>query len=397
MNIILEKVTQAQAILDEKGVDLWLTFVRETSAAGDPVLPMIYGGDLTWHSALMIPRRGQPPIAIVGRYEVEAAQRTGAYPQVIGYDQSIRPALLEALERLNPASIAINTSVNDVHADGLTHGMYETLLRYLEGTPFAGRLISAEQIIAAVRGRKTPEEVRRIRAAVQTTAEIYAETFKFMQVGMTEKQVGEFMWAQMDNRGVTEAWQRESCPAVNAGPDSPVGHAGPTELTIQPGQIIHFDFGVKQDGYCSDIQRLVYVLGPGESEPPEPVQRGFDTIVRAIQEAVKTMKPGILGKDVDAVARGIVTAAGYPEYRYATGHQLGRTAHDGAGLLGPLWERYGETPNYPLEAGHVYTVEPGLAVPGYGYIGLEEDVLVTEGGAEFLGDPQVALILIRSV
>jgi Xaa-Pro aminopeptidase len=392
MNIIQEKVSQAQAILDEKNVDLWLTFVRETSAAGDPVLPMIYGGDLTWHSALMIPRRGQP-VAIVGRYEVEAAQRISVYPQVIGYDQSIRPALLEALEQLNPASIAINTSVNDVHADGLTHGMYETLLRYLEGTPYAGRLISAEQIIAAVRGRKTPEEVRRIRAAVQTTAEIYAETFKFMQVGMTEKQVGEFMWAQMDSRIVSEAWQRESCPAVNAGPDSAVGHAGPTELTIQPGQIIHFDFGVKQDGYCSDIQRLVYILGPGENEPPAPVQRGFDTIVRAIQEAAKAMKPGVLGKDIDAIARGIVTAAGYPEYRYATGHQLGRTAHDGAGLLGPLWERYGETPNYPLEAGHVYTVEPGLAVPGYGYIGLEEDVLVTEDGAEFLGEPQVRLIV----
>lgn len=392
MNIILEKVTQAQAILNEKGVDLWLTFVRETSAAGDPVLPLIYGGDLTWHSALLIPRTGQPT-AIVGRYEVEAAQRSAAYPQVSGYDESIRPVLLEALERINPASIAINTSVNDVHADGLTHGMYETLLRYLDGTPFAGRLISAEGIIAALRGRKTPEEVRRIRRAVQTTAEIYAETFAYLQIGMSEKQVGEFMWAQMDARGVTEAWQRASCPAVNAGPDSPVGHAGPMELEIRPGQIVHFDFGVRQDSYCSDIQRLVYILRPGENEPPAAVQRGFETIVRAIQEAVKAMKPGVLGQDVDAIARGAVTAAGYPEYRYATGHQLGRSAHDGAGLLGPLWERYGATPTYPLEAGHVYTVEPGLAVPGYGYIGLEEDVLVTENGAEFLGDPQVRLIV----
>jgi Xaa-Pro aminopeptidase len=158
--------------------------------------------------------------------------------------------------------------------------------------------------------------------------------------------------------------------------------------------LVHFDFGVKQDDYCSDIQRVVYLLKKDEREAPPLVLRAFETVVRAIQRAVGEMKPGITGLKIDKIARAVITGAGFPEYKYATGHQLGRAAHDGGGILGPQWERYGEAPNRKLEVGQVYTVEPGLAVPGFGYIGLEEDVLVTEDGAVYLGHPQTRLIVL---
>jgi Xaa-Pro aminopeptidase len=391
--IVQEKVRQAAGILAEKNFDLWLTFVRETSAGGDPVLPLIYGdGGLTWHSALILTRSGER-IAIVGQFEAHAAQETGAYDTVIPYDQSIRPELLAVLSRLDPQRIGINVSTTDVMADGLTHGMYLILLEILAGTPYADRLFPAEGIIGALRGRKTAGEIERVKTAVRTTEEIYSLTFDYVQVGMTERQVADFMHDQLAARKLEPAWSYEGCPIVNAGPDSPVGHAAPGDLMIQRGQILHLDFGVKQNGYCSDIQRVAYFLAPDENEAPQAVLHGFQTVVEAIQAVVASMRPGVLGRDMDAVARSIITGNGYPEFMYATGHQLGRLAHDGGALMGPEWDRYGESPRQQLETGQVYTVEPGLVVPGYGYIGIEEDVLLTENGAQFIGIPQTRLII----
>jgi Xaa-Pro aminopeptidase len=391
-SLVQEKVQQAIGILQEQDIDLWLTYVRETRAAGDPILPLIYGLDLTWHSALILTKAGER-IAIVGRFEAEAARRTGAYDTIIPYDHSIQPMLLEVLDRLNPNRIAINYSINDVHADGLSFGMYQLLCRHLEGTSYLSRLESAEKLNAALRGRKTAQEIERIRGAIRTTFTIFQQTFDYIRIGMTEKEVSDFMHSQLDGLGLLPAWERINCPTVNAGPDSPVGHIGPGDIHISPGHIVHFDFGVIQDEYCSDIQRVVYFLRPGEKSPPAPVQNGFDTVRNAIQKVMQAMKPGLTGKQVDQIARQTIMDAGYPEFPYATGHQVGRVVHDGAGILGPDWERYGDTPNYLLEPGQVYTLEPGLAVPGYGYLGLEEDVLVTQGGAEYLGDPQMELIV----
>lgn len=394
MNHILvqEKVQQAIGILQENGIDMWLTFVRETTAGGDPILPLIYGLDLTWQSALILCRSGEC-IAIVGRFEAEAARRTGAYGEIIHYDQSIQPELLSVLERLNPGQIAINFSIDDVHADGLSYGMYQQLCKYLEETPYRARLVSAEKLHSALRGRKTQHEIERIRAAIRTTDSIFQDTFDFIRLGMTEIEVSDFMHAQLEEFHLQPAWELINCPTVNTGPESPIGHVGPTELKISPGHIVHFDFGVLQDEYCSDIQRVVYFLRPGEKTAPAEVKHAFNTVRSAVEGAFHAIKPGVTGKSVDRIARQTILQAGYPEFAYATGHQLGRVVHDGAAILGPEWERYGDTPNYLLEPGQVYTIEPGLAVKGYGYLGLEEDVLITADGAEFLGDPQTELII----
>jgi len=395
MSLIQEKVNQAIEILKEQDIDLWLTFVRETSGVRDPVLDFLVGEiDLTWPSALILTKDGNK-IAIIGNLEKEAIQRLGVFDEIIGYDTGISGVLKETITRLNPERIAVNTSRNNVHADGLTHAMYEFLKEYLAGTAYANLLISAEPVINAMRGRKTPTELSRIKKAVEITEEIFKKTFAKVKVGMTEIEIAAFMHDQMKEYSVGFAWPSEGNPIVNAGPNSPVGHNGPTDIKVEPGHIIHFDFGVKYEGYCSDIQRIAYVLRNGETEAPPEVKRGFDTVRTSIEKSREAMKIGVTGNSIDTISREIIIDSGYPEFQHALGHQLGRVAHDGGALLGPLWEKYGDSPNQKLEAGQVFTIEPHLIVSGYGCVGLEEDAVITENGAEYLGKPQDEIILIK--
>ena len=395
MTLIQEKVKQAIEILKEQETDMWLTFVRETSGVRDPALDLLIGaGDLTWPSALILTRKGEK-VAIIGNLEKESLQRLDVFDEILGYDKAVRELLRETITRLNPERIAVNTSRNNVHADGLTHAMYEILCEHLVGTPYADKLVSAEPIISALRGRKTQAEQARIRRAIEITDEIYNKTFNFIKVGMTEIEIGEYMQKLANEYAVGLAWPAENCPAVNSGPDSPVGHNGPTDIKVERGHLVHFDFGVRYEEYCSDIQRVVYVLREGETEAPVEVQRGFITIRTAIEKSREAMKPGVTGNSIDVISRAIVTDSGYSEYPYALGHQLGRVAHDGGALLGPLWEKYGDSPNQKLEVGQIFTIEPGLPVTGYGYLGLEEDVVITEKGAEYFTEPQKAIVLLR--
>lgn len=395
MSLIKEKVNQAIEILKEQQIDMWLTFVRETSGVRDPALDFLIGeNDLTWPSALILTRKGEK-IAIIGNLEKESLQRLDVFDEILGYDTAVSTLFKETITRLNPDRIAVNTSRNNVHADGLTHAMYEFLREYLAGTPYADRLVSAEPVISAMRGRKTATEQARVKKAIEITEEIFAKTFDFIKVGMTEIEVGAYMHQLAKDYNVDLAWPAENCPAVNSGPNSPVGHNGPTDIKIERGHLIHFDFGVKYEGYCSDIQRIAYVLREGETEAPIEIQRGFITIRTAIEKSREAMKPGVTGNVIDTISREIVADAGYPDYKYALGHQLGRVAHDGGALLGPLWEKYGDSPNQKLEIGQIFTIEPGLPVNGYGYLGLEEDVVMTKSGAEYFHEPQKEIVLLK--
>lgn len=393
--LVREKLAQATAILNEMDVDVWLTFVRESTLQPDPSLELIYGGDVTWASAFLICRDGQH-VAIIGFYDAENVRTLDAYSEVIGYHEGIRAPLNEVLSRIDPQRIAINYSENDVAADGISLGMYRKLRGLLQDTPYEDRLISAEQIVGALRGRKSPIEIERVRQAVNTTETLFDEIENYVKPGMTQQQIADFVHERIDGRGLDYAWPKPFNPIVTCGPDSAVGHAAPGEVVLQQGHTFHVDLGIKEADYCSDIQRMWYVLADGETEAPPEVQHAFDTVVGAIEAGEETLRPGVPGWEVDASARAYIVENGYPEYMHAFGHLLGRVAHDGATVLGPRWERYQGICDLPVEEGNIFTLELHVVVPERGLVSLEEDVLVTGADVEYLSKPQKELRYIHA-
>ncbi len=393
--IFKEKIVQAISILEEKDIDMWVTFVRESSINHDSVMDMIVGVNSTWQAAFIINKDGDTT-AIVGDMEEENFKQTGLYKNIVGYLKSIREPFIEYLKKKDPKKIAINYSKNSVLADGLTYGMYQILLDHLKGTGFVERLISSEEVISALRGRKSSTEMNIMREAVDETIKIFNQVTGFLKPGMTEIEVAEFVRKITTEKGFEFAWEETHCPAVFAGPNPSGPHMGPSDKKIKKGTLVNMDFGILFKGYCADLQRTWYILNDGEEKAPEPVQKGFEVIRDAIQKVADELKPGVKGVDMDSIARSYIIENGYPEYPHGLGHQVGKTVHDGVAGLFPSWERYGNAPFMDLEEGQVFTIEPRLPVEGFGVSTLEEEVYLTKDGCEFISKPQKELILIKS-
>ena len=393
--IIKEKINQAIKILNEKKIDMWITFVRESSIIHDPAMDIVVGTNSTWQAAFIINKDGDTT-AIVGDMEEENFVSAGLYKNVIGYLKSIKEPFIQYLQDKDPKSIAINYSKNSVLADGLSYGLYQLLLEHLDGTGYAERLISSEDIISALRGRKSAAELKIMKEAVEETLKIFDEATLYIKPGVSEIEVADLVKKIAEEKGFELAWEDTHCPAVFAGPDPAGPHSGPTEKVIQKGTLVNMDFGIKYKGYCSDLQRTWYVLNDGEDKAPEPVQEGFEIIHDAIQKVADAIKPGVKGVDMDSIARNYITENGYPEYPHGLGHQVGRVVHDGGAGLFPEWERYGNLPFMELEEGQVFTIEPRLPVEGFGVSTLEEEVYITKDGCEFISEPQSELILIKT-
>jgi Xaa-Pro aminopeptidase len=272
--------------------------------------------------------------------------------------------------------------------------MYLTILELLSEAGLEDRVTSAEPIVSKLRARKSDYEIACIQQAIDHTLEIYSRVSTFIAPGRSEEDIASFVSQEVEARNLDFAWEESHCPAVFTGPDTAGAHYHPTDRLVLPGHVLNMDFGVKVDGYCSDLQRTFYILEEGQTGAPREVVHGFETIIEAIELSRQALKPGVLGHQVDAVSRSHLKSKGYEEFPHGLGHQVGRFAHDGTALLGPPWEKYANKPFEPIEPGMVFTIEPRLKVPERGTVTVEEMVVVTNEGARFLSEPQTELILI---
>jgi Xaa-Pro aminopeptidase len=332
-------------------------------------------------------------VAIVGWLDQAIPPATGAWNQVVVHPGDMKELLLQTLARLNPQQIAINYSLYNPKADGLSYGNYLRLQDMFKDTPFLARLVSADALVTRLRGRKSPSEVTLLREAIRHTDEIFATVKGYLRPGLTGREIYGFIQSEIERRNLQPAWSRDHCPIVTVGPLLPIGHTPPNDIVLQCGWTLQIDMGVKANGYCSDFQRMWYVLEEGETTPPPEVQRLFTAVRQGVDAAIEKIRPGAPTWEPPVAGRDVLVKAGYPEIKFGMGHQLGRATHDG----GPgLQFRKEGTPEWLMEPGNVFTAE-GLEtlVEGRGWVSLEEDVLVTDTGHQVLTHPQTELWLVH--
>lgn len=387
MSLQKEKVDQAVSYLKSGFADAWLIYASESS---DPCLPLV-PGVATVGPGIFLFTAGKGNFAICSSIDAQDIEESGIFNEVIKHESSLEESLQELVKRLELEKIALNYSLEEPLADGLTTGRYRWLMNALKDAgPF--EVVSAEPFLTKLRSIKSGTELQYIQQAVNDTIDIYDAVFQKLKAGMTEQEAADLFVAEMLARDLVNGIDRTpSRPIVMK---HNIAHRPPGDAIIEPGDLVIFDFSTEYKGYVSDIARTVYFLKEGEQEPPKEISATFETIFEAISSCKETMKPGIKGVEVDTIARNHYVGKGYPEITHATGHQIGRDVHDGGVLLGPSWKRYGASPYGELEAGMVFTIEPTIFMDGGIHFIVEENVVITDGGAEWLSRRQDHLICI---
>jgi len=390
--------------LRRANVDSWLVVTREGTV--DPVAFDVAADKAVGRAACFFIDRGErlESVAVVASYDTDAFEKSGLYGRVVPYGkEGAGPALKAEIDKYNPRAIAVNQSVFEPLADGLTAGNLQWLRETL-GPDYTKRLVSAEALLVSFRSRKGAAEIVRMRDAVQKTEKILAEALSpavIVPGKTTEKDVADFIRKRRREMNLGPSWEEDQDPNVMAG--SARGHSAASDAIILPGSVVRIDAGADEYGYKTDIQRLAYVLRPGETAAPEEVAKAFAAVKAANRAGAAALKPGATGTQVDTAARSAITEAGYEEYRHATGHPIGFYTHDLGPMLAPAWlDRYGKLGSYTIEKDQTFAIEPALETElpwmmgGKVGFGLEEDYVVTEKGSEPLGTPQDTLILIPS-
>jgi len=310
--------------------------------------------------AMVLPAKGEPAFCAPKFEEGRAREQVGD------------AKLLTWEEHESPFAL-----IGDIlRSGGMTTGTIgvEETTRYfvtenLGKTVTAASIVSGTPVTAGCRSVKSAHEIELMQIANDITAEVFAGSLKVLNDGLTEREFGSTLTKMFSEFGVAGG------ALVLFGEASAYPHGLVKEHTLREGQIVLIDGGCSVEGYASDVTRTT-VFGK-----PSDKMKAVWGIVRKAQDAgLAAARPGVPGEDIDAAARRIITGAGYgPDYKYFT-HRLGH----GIGMEGHEWYYLVRGNKRAEQAGNMHSNEPGIYIIGEFGIRLEDEMLITEGGAKLL-------------
>ncbi|MBM7855474.1 Xaa-Pro aminopeptidase [Desulfohalotomaculum tongense] len=248
----------------------------------------------------------------------------------------------------------------------VTYESYDKMAGELSGV----QLVPVKDIAEELRLIKNSEELQLIEKAVDITDRAYSEMLQLVKTGMTEKELAlelEFIMRRLGAQG------RAFDFIVASGPRGALPHGVASDRVIQPGDMVTIDCGAVYKGYHSDMTRN-FVLGKAD----EKQQEIYNIVLEAQVAGIEAVRPGVPAASVDLAARGVIERYGYAQnFGHGTGHGVGLAIHEGPRISFQEQELI-------LKPGMVLTVEPGIYLPGWGGVRIEDIVLVTENGCRIL-------------
>jgi len=316
--------------------------------------------------AMVLPSKGEP-FFVSPAFEEERAREqiangpVGANADVRTWEEHDSPYLRVAQglkdRGIAAGRIGMEETVRHVFSDGVAQAA--PALKVVSGTP----------ITAGCRVIKDAHELELMRLASKVTLQAYEAAYKALKEGMTQRDFAGLVALAHQRLGFTGS------AGVQVGEYSALPHGSITPQVVREGTILLIDGGCSAEGYTSDISRT-FVLG----KATEKMKKVFEIELRAQTAALKAARPGVPCEDVDAAARKVIVDAGYgPDYKYFT-HRVGH----GMGMDGHEWPYLVRGNKLPLAPGMTFSDEPGIYIRGEFGVRLEDDMVITDTGAELM-------------
>jgi Xaa-Pro aminopeptidase len=350
------RLAAVRALLDERALDAilisrsankrWLSGFRLSDA----------DAPTSGYAGTLLVTREANLILADSRYTEQAAHEAPRWDLVA--------TTLEIHRELPPLLLELEIEALGMEAKAVSHADWTALAAAAPGV----ELHAIDDELVPLRIRKTATEVDAIARACALTDACLAHLIDFVQAGMTEREVAWEIESYFRANGA-EGLAFE--PIVLAGPRAAMPHGRPSDATVERGNVLLIDFGCAVDGYRSDMTRTGFV-----GEVPDEVRRHHDAVREAQAAAINALRVGVNGQEVDAIARRRIEADGVEPYGHGLGHGIGLETHEPPRLR--------KTEPATLESGMVFSVEPGIYLPGVTGVRIEDIVALEESGPRLL-------------